>query len=74
MPHSYPLDLEQERRWAAHREACLERWLDAEAARIAALPSLDARREALGVYTREAFAQRIKTRIARLFEQRATAA
>jgi hypothetical protein len=63
----HSLNDERERLWAEEKAACLERWLDAEAARIAGLPTLEERRAALAVYTREAFAVRLKTRIARIW-------
>jgi hypothetical protein len=58
---------EQEQQWAEDKAACLERWLDAEAARIAGLPTIEERRAALAVYTREVFAARLKARIARIW-------
>lgn len=44
------MDLDRERQWAEEIRACLQRWIEKEADRIAALPTLEERRAALAAY------------------------
>ncbi len=68
------MDLDQERQWAEEKRVCLERWIEREAVRIAALPSLEERRAALATYQPDRPArllERIQERMAALWAARA---
>jgi hypothetical protein len=59
----------QERQWAEEREAALERWIDGQARRIAALPTLEGRRAAIAEFKREQFRERLRARLADVWSE-----